>query len=85
MIDALQEEEVTSGDVITIDKATGKIYKLGRSFTRSRDFDATGAIAKFVQCTEGELQKRKGVVHTVSQHEIDVHVKYGRDHGRGVH
>merc|ERR1719231_138572 len=72
MIDALQEEKVTSGDVITIDKATGKISKLGRSFTRSRDFDAMGAMTKFVQCPEGELQKRKEVVHTVSLHEIDV-------------
>merc|ERR1711990_196762 len=72
MIDALQEEKVTSGDVITIDKATGKIPKLGRSFTRSRDFDAMGAMTKFVQCPEGELQKRKEVVHTVSLHEIDV-------------
>ncbi len=27
---------------------------------------------KFVQCPEGEIQKRKEVVHTVSLHEIDV-------------
>ena len=27
---------------------------------------------KFVQCPEGEVQKRKEVVHTVSLHEIDV-------------
>merc|ERR1711988_1550428 len=72
MIDSLQEEKVTSGDVITIDKATGRISVLGRSFTRSRDFDAMGAMTKFVQCPEGELQKRKEVVHTVSLHEIDV-------------
>jgi len=72
MIDCLQKEKVTSGDVITIDKATGRISKLGRSFTRSRDFDAMGAMTKFVQCPEGELQKRKEVVHTVSLHEIDV-------------
>merc|ERR1719313_644981 len=72
MIECLQSEKVTSGDVITIDKATGRISKLGRSFTRSRDFDAMGAMTKFVQCPEGELQKRKEVVHTVSLHEIDV-------------
>merc|ERR1719162_1322825 len=29
-------------------------------------------MTKFVQCPEGELQKRKEVVHTVSLHEIDV-------------
>jgi len=27
---------------------------------------------KFVQCPEGEIQKRKEVIHTVSLHEIDV-------------
>ena len=62
----------SSRDIITIDKATGKITKLGRSFTRARDYDAMGAQTKFVQCPEGELQKRKEVVHTVSLHEIDV-------------
>jgi len=72
MIDALTKEKVTAGDVITIDKASGKISKLGRSFSRSRDYDAMGAQTRFVQCPEGELQKRKEVVHTVSLHEIDV-------------
>ena len=61
-----------AGDVISIDKSSGKITKLGRSFTRSRDYDAMGADTKFVQCPDGELQKRKEVVHTVSLHEIDV-------------
>eukprot|EP00551_Chaetoceros_affinis_P008693 CAMPEP_0203684436 /NCGR_PEP_ID=MMETSP0090-20130426/48036_1 /ASSEMBLY_ACC=CAM_ASM_001088 /TAXON_ID=426623 /ORGANISM="Chaetoceros affinis, Strain CCMP159" /LENGTH=507 /DNA_ID=CAMNT_0050553611 /DNA_START=47 /DNA_END=1570 /DNA_ORIENTATION=+ len=72
MIDALTKEKVSAGDVITIDKASGKITKLGRSFSRSRDYDAMGAQTKFVQSPEGELQKRKEVVHTVSLHEIDV-------------
>ena len=72
MIESLQKESITAGDVITIDKASGKISKLGRSFTRSRDYDAMGAQTRFVQCPEGELQKRKEVVHTVSLHEIDV-------------
>jgi RuvB-like protein 2 len=72
MIDVLNKEKVLAGDVITIDKASGKISKLGRSFTRARDYDAMGADTRFVQCPEGELQKRKEVVHTVSLHEIDV-------------
>merc|ERR1712050_675453 len=72
MIESLTKEKVSAGDVITIDKATGKITKLGRSFTRARDYDATGATTRFVQCPEGELQKRKEVVHTVTLHEIDV-------------
>merc|ERR1711988_1468437 len=72
MIDALTKEKISAGDVITIDKASGKISKLGRSFTRSRDYDAMGPQTRFVQCPEGELQKRKEVVHVVSLHEIDV-------------
>jgi RuvB-like protein 2 len=46
--------------------------QLGRSFSRSRDYDAMGATTKFVQCPEGELQKRTTVTHTVTLHEIDV-------------
>ncbi|KAF5343210.1 hypothetical protein D9758_013428 [Tetrapyrgos nigripes] len=72
MIDALTKEKVLAGDVIAIDKTSGKISKLGRSFARSRDYDAMGADTKFVQCPEGEIQKRKEVVHTVTLHEIDV-------------
>merc|ERR1711972_489521 len=72
MIESLMKEKVQAGDIITIDKATGKITKLGRSFTRARDYDATGAGTRFVQCPEGELQKRKEVVHTVTLREIDV-------------
>ncbi|CAM9676170.1 unnamed protein product [Heterosigma akashiwo] len=72
MIDALQKEKCSAGDVITIDKASGRITRLGRSFTRSRDYDAMGPQTRFVQCPEGELQKRKEVVHVVSLHEIDV-------------
>lgn len=72
MIDSLTKEKVVSGDVISIDKASGKITKLGRSFTRAKDFEVSGASVRYVQCPEGELQKRKEVVHTVSLHEIDV-------------
>lgn len=72
MIEGLTKEKVLAGDVISIDKASGKIVKLGKSFARARDYDAMGPETKFVQCPEGELQKRKEVVHTVSLHEIDV-------------
>ncbi|KAI9853147.1 MAG: RuvB-like protein 2 [Thelocarpon superellum] len=72
MIDSMSKERVMAGDIISIDKSSGKITKLGRSYARSRDYDAMGADTKFVQCPDGELQKRKEVVHTVSLHEIDV-------------
>ncbi|EJT51851.1 transcription regulatory protein component of chromatin remodeling complexe, Rvb2p [Trichosporon asahii var. asahii CBS 8904] len=72
MIDQLQKEKVLAGDVISIDKASGRISKLGRSFGRAKDYDAMGADTRFVACPDGELQTRKEVVHTVSLHEIDV-------------
>ncbi|XP_078484981.1 ruvB-like 2 [Ciona intestinalis] len=72
MIEQITKEKIQAGDIITIDKSSGKVSKLGRSFTRARDYDATDSQTRFVQCPEGELQKRKEVVHTVTIHEIDV-------------
>ena len=72
MIDAMTKERVMAGDIISIDKSSGKISKLGRSYAKSRDYDAMGVDTKFLQCPDGDLQKRKEVVHTVSLHEIDV-------------
>jgi RuvB-like protein 2 len=43
MIESLTKEKVLAGDVIAIDKTSGKVSKLGRSFARSRDYDAMGA------------------------------------------
>ncbi|XP_025770105.1 ruvB-like 2 [Puma concolor] len=57
-----EETEIIEGEVVEIQidrPATGTVSPLkGRT--------------KFVQCPDGELQKRKEVVHTVSLHEIDV-------------
>jgi RuvB-like protein 2 len=72
LTEALSKEKIRAGDVITIDKASGKVTKLGVSFARAHDYDAMGATTRFVQCPTGELQKRKEVVHTVTLHEIDV-------------
>merc|ERR1712194_371697 len=72
MIQQIQQDQIQAGDVVTIDKSSGKVSLLGKSFARSKDYDAMGANTRFVQCPEGELQKRKEVVHTVSLHEIDV-------------
>eukprot|EP01025_Chloroclados_australasicus_P036439 TRINITY_DN3714_c0_g2_i2.p1 TRINITY_DN3714_c0_g2~~TRINITY_DN3714_c0_g2_i2.p1 ORF type:complete len:502 (-),score=59.44 TRINITY_DN3714_c0_g2_i2:793-2298(-) len=72
MIESLEKEKVCAGDIVTIDKSSGRVTKLGRSFARSKDYDAMGPSTRFVQCPEGELQKRKEVVHVVTLHEIDV-------------
>ena len=42
MIEAITKEKINAGDIITIDKASGKISKLGRSFARSQDYDNVG-------------------------------------------
>ena len=62
MIESINKEKVTSGDVINIDKSTGRVQKLGRSFARSRDYDATGPTTKFVSCPK-QVTKRKGCTH----------------------
>lgn len=72
MIDSMPKERLIAGDVISIEKSSGKITKLGRSYARSRDYDAIGADTNFVLCPEGELHVRKRIVHTVSLHELDV-------------
>jgi len=72
MIDSMTKERVMAGDIVSIDKSSGKITKLGRSYAKSRDYDAMGVDTKFLQCPDGDLQKRKETVHTVSLHEIDV-------------
>ncbi|KAH7665418.1 DNA helicase protein [Dioscorea alata] len=72
MIEALMKEKVQNGDVITLDKASGKVTNLGRSTWTTMNYDAVGSSTKFVQCPEGELQKRKEVVQCVTLHEIDV-------------
>jgi RuvB-like protein 2 len=72
MLEQLRKEKVSSGDVIRIDKGAGKISRLGRSFSRSRDYDAISSTTKFVATPDGELQKRKTTTHVVSLHEMDV-------------
>ena len=72
MVDTIQKERITEGDVVSIDRGAGTIERLGRSQNRIRDFDATGSRTAYVPCPEGELQKRREIVHTVPLHEIDV-------------
>jgi RuvB-like protein 2 len=53
MIDQLQKEKVLAGDVVSIDKTSGRISKLGRSFGRAKDYDAMGADVSFFDLTSG--------------------------------
>ena len=72
MVDALLAARVTAGDVVAIDKASGKVTTLGRSLARSRDYDALGSATRFVACPSGEIAKRREVAHSVSLHDVDV-------------
>lgn len=36
MIEQITKEKIIAGDVVSIDKASGRVSKLGRSFTRAR-------------------------------------------------
>lgn len=71
MIEQITRLKIDVGDVISIDRSTGNITKLGRSFTYAQEFDATGP-RKFVHTPDGELNTKKETVHTLSLHEIDV-------------
>jgi RuvB-like protein 2 len=59
MIDALSKEKILAGDVVAIDKTSGKISKLGRSFARSRDYDALGADVSGLFLAQGHCQTRR--------------------------
>ncbi|KAL0214441.1 hypothetical protein P9112_006625 [Eukaryota sp. TZLM1-RC] len=72
LIEALVKEKVSVGDVITIDKVSGKVSRLGKSISHSAGYDSVSPTTRFVHTPSGELAKRKEAVHTVSLHEIDV-------------
>lgn len=72
LIEQLTIQNIVSGDIININKASGKVVKLGKSFTKSHEYDAIGPKMKFVHCPNGEIQKHKKIEQTVTLHEIDV-------------
>jgi RuvB-like protein 2 len=43
MIDGILAEKVTVGDIITVDKSSGKVNRLGRSFAKASEYDAVSA------------------------------------------
>ncbi|PIO74349.1 TIP49 protein [Teladorsagia circumcincta] len=72
MVDQCIKERICAGDVIQIDKSSGRVSRIGRSATRSHDYDAMGPQTKFVPCPKGEIQTTRETVHTVCLHDIDV-------------
>ena len=72
MVEALTKEGVTAGDIITIDKNTGRVTKLGRSYSAASSYDALGSQTRLVATPSGSLTKRREVAHSVTLHDIDV-------------
>ena len=48
MIQEIKEKKITTGDVISINKVSGKITKLGRSYQRSKDYDAVSNDTRYI-------------------------------------
>ncbi|KAJ7373667.1 RuvB-like 2 [Desmophyllum pertusum] len=85
MIESLTKEKVQAGDIITIDKATGKVSKLGRSFNRARDYDAMGPQTKFVHRTQGFLALFSGDTGEIKgevREQINAKVAEWREEGK---
>ncbi|KAE9407670.1 RuvB-like helicase 2 [Gymnopus androsaceus JB14] len=72
MIDEMTKEKVLAGDIISITKSSGRITKLGRSFSHSRDFSLLSPSTTFLPTPSGEILTRRTTTHTVSLHEIDI-------------
>jgi len=72
MVESVIKEKISVGDVIQIDKGSGRITRMGRSIAKTQDFDAVGPNVKLVACPSGEIQKRIENSHLVSLHDIDV-------------
>lgn len=72
MIELLMINKIVIGDIISIEKSTGKITCMGRSISYDTVYDVTGSEKKIVLCPEGDLQKHKVIIHEVTLHEIDI-------------
>jgi len=72
MIASLEREKVAVGDVVAVDKSSGRVTRIGRSQRHARDYDASTATTRWVRCPEGELRQRRQSVSKVTLHEIDV-------------
>ncbi|CAL5984225.1 TBP-interacting_protein TIP49 [Hexamita inflata] len=72
MIEMLNKESIVVGDIISIDKLTGRLTKLGRSMQTAQDLQILGVQTKLLPPPSGELQKRRQVEHVVTLHDMDV-------------
>lgn len=65
----MKKERVEAGDVIRLNKSTGKFRKVGKSLLRAKN---TYPDANMVPCPEGELIKSVEEINTATLHDIDM-------------
>lgn len=70
MYDALQKENVTTGDVIYIEANSGACKRVGRSDSFATEFDLEAE--EYVPIPKGDVHKKKTVVQDVTLHDLDV-------------
>ncbi len=67
---AFLQQGIQEGDVIMIDKETGKVMKIGRSKDSPRLYDIEGE--EYVERPKGSLIKEREFVYVMTLHEIDM-------------
>ncbi len=67
---AFLQQGIQEGDVIMIDKETGKVMKIGRSKDSPRLYDIEGE--EYVETPRGPLIKEREFVYVMTLHEIDM-------------
>ena len=72
LILAFEKKNITSGDIISLDKKIGRVTKLGRAYNRSIKYDAVLNDDVLMETPSGELQQSKEVNYHASLHDIDV-------------
>lgn len=72
MAEELLNERVSTGDVIRINKDTGKITKIGKSYIKPYEHESVGPDIKYVKCPEGEIISRKEMITNMTLHDLDV-------------
>lgn len=70
MYDALQKENVTTGDVIYIESNSGAVKRVGRSDAFSAEYDLEAE--EYVPLPKGDVHKKRSVVQDVTLHDLDV-------------
>ncbi len=67
---AFLQQNIREGDIVMIDKETGRVTKLGRSKNAKREFDIEGEI--YLDPPTGPVIKEKEFIYTLTLHELDL-------------